>query len=347
MTKWKFENILLHSRWAWHLFFWMGYALFRLWVYYITVTYYNTVYLEYMLLSEIIFVGFTYLSLWLYNHLFSIKKYLIYFLIGSSSWVLYLSGKTVFQFYYLQDEPSFQHNRFCDVFLNNVTFVVAYFLFITFCKYFKDGYIKQHFEVEKKQQQLIAEVNNLKSQIAPHFLFNTLNNLYGLSVEKSDKLPDLMLRLSDLLRHSLYETQKPLVPVNNEIDILKSYIKLESIRLEDDLKLDFNSTVPEKSEYLIAPLILIVFIENAFKHARFVDSGPVIIWINTTLDDNLFTLMIENNYNTQRKDSINGIGLINVMRRLEVIYPNQQHQLTISRGEVFYTIILQLQLSKH
>ncbi|MBW0176754.1 histidine kinase [Sediminibacterium sp.] len=300
-----------------------------------------------MLLSEIAFIGCTYFTIWLYKLFFSSRKYLTYFLIGICSWVFYLVGKTAFQFYYLQEEPSFQNNRFLDVILNNIAFLVAYFLFLTFCKYFKDGYIRQHFEAEKKQQQLTAEVNNLKSQIAPHFLFNTLNNLYGLSVEKSDKLPDLMLRLSDLLRHSLYETQKPLVPVNDEIDILKSYIKLESIRLEDDLKLDFNSTIPEKSEYLIAPLILIVFIENAFKHARFVDSGPVIIWISTTLDDNLFTLMIENNYNTQRKDSANGIGLINVMRRLEVLYPNQQHLLTISRGEVFYTVILQLQLSKY
>lgn len=347
MNKWNFENILLHKRWTWHVFFWMGYALFRSWVYYITVTYYNTVYLEYMLLSEIMFVGFTYLSLWFYNHLFSIRKYFIYFLTGICSWVLYLWVRTEFQFYYLQDEPGFKNNRFLDTFLNNITFVIAYFLFVTFCKYFKDGYINQHFEAEKKQQQLVAEVNNLKSQIAPHFLFNTLNNLYGLSVEKSDKLPDLMLRLSNLLRHSLYETQKPLVPINDEIDVLKSYIELESIRLEDDLKLEFKSTIPEKSEYLIAPLILIVFIENAFKHSRFFDSGPVMIYIQTTIENNLFTLTIENNYNTQRKESTNGIGLINVKRRLEVLYPNQQHQLTISRDEVFYSVTLQLRLSKN
>ena len=91
----------------------------------------------------------------------------------------------------------------------------------------------------------MAEVNNLKSQIAPHFLFNTLNNLYGLAVDKSDKLPDLMLRLSDILRHSLYETQKPVVALNDEINVLKSYIKLESLRLEDDLKLEFDNSVPE------------------------------------------------------------------------------------------------------
>ena len=88
----------------------------------------------------------------------------------------------------------------------------------------------QYFEAEKKQQQLAAEVNNLKSQIAPHFLFNTLNNLYGLAVDKSDKLPVLMLQLSDLLRHSLYETQKTLVPINEEIKVLKQRKSLK-IRL--------------------------------------------------------------------------------------------------------------------
>jgi LytS/YehU family sensor histidine kinase len=191
----------------------------------------------------------------------------------------------------------------------------------------------------------MAEVNNLKSQIAPHFLFNTLNNLYGLAVDKSDRLPDLMLRLSDLLRHSLYETQKPLVLITEEIAVLKSYIELESIRLESDLKLDFHNTVPENSEYQIAPLILIVFIENAFKHARFVKSAPVSIHIRTDLQNDRFALTIRNNYNNQKKTSVNGIGLINVMRRLELLYPDN-HQLIINKDEVYYTIDLQLKLVK-
>ena len=82
MNKWKIENIILYKRWPWHILFWLGYALFRFWVYYITVTFYNRIYLEYMLLSEIIFVGFTYLTIWLYKRLFANRKYLIYFLIG-------------------------------------------------------------------------------------------------------------------------------------------------------------------------------------------------------------------------------------------------------------------------
>jgi len=307
--------------------------------------YYSNVYLEYMLLSEVMFVSVTYYSLWLYRRLFAHKKYATYFLVGSVSWIVFLLGRTVFQFYYLGGQPGFKNNSFTDIILNNITFVFVYFLFLTTCKYFKDGYISQQFESERKQQQLMAEVNNLKSQIAPHFLFNTLNNLYGLAVEKSDKLPDLMLRMCELLRHSLYETQKPLVPVNEEIKVLKSYINLESLRLEEDLKLEFVNTIPEDAPYQIAPLILIVFMENAFKHAKYVPSEPIHIDVRMTLDDGWFNLMIRNNYNKDRKESANGIGLTNVKRRLEVLYPNQQHRLTITRDDLF-SIQLQLQLQK-
>ena len=89
----------------------------------------------------------------------------------------------------------------------------------------------------------------------------------------------LMLRLSDLLRHSLYETQKPFVRINEEISILKSYIELERVRLEENLKLRFDNTIPADAQHTIAPLILIVFVENAFKHARLVQSEPLIVFL--------------------------------------------------------------------
>jgi hypothetical protein len=338
------KNLLLYKRWPWHLLFWVGYVLFRFWLYYITVKYYPPIYLEYMLLSELMFVAATYLTLSLYRRFFKVKKYYIYFLTGSVCWLVYLYGRTVFQFFYLRNAPGFRVNSFADILFNNVTVVLVCFLFITACKYFKDGYLTQQYEAERKQQQLTAEVNNLKSQIAPHFLFNTLNNLYGLAVDKSDKLPDLMLRLSDLLRHSLYETQKPLISINDEINVLKSYIQLESVRLEDNLELKLDNAVQENSPYHIAPLILIVFMENAFKHAKFVPSGAVDIYIKTTLDNGRFTFMIKNNYNRHKQNSSTGIGLINVKRRLDVLYPNEQHQLTVSKDDCFYTVNLRLQL---
>ena len=345
MINWKPDKLLLYKRWPWHILFWLGYVIFRFWPYYITIHYlYPPIFLEYMLLSELMFVGATYFTLWLYRIFFERKKYLGYFLTGTLIWIGYLVGRTVFQFWWLRDEPAFQNNTFTDIFFNNIAVVIVYFLFITSCKYFKDGYIRQYFDAEKKEQQLVAEVNNLKSQIAPHFLFNTLNNLYGLAVEKSDKLPDLMLRLSNLLRHTLYETQKPLVSINDEIDVLKSYIQLESIRLENDLKIKFDNNVLPASPYQIAPLILIVFMENAFKHSKLVKSASVNIYISTAMDDNIFILTIKNNYDKEKDGSGDGIGLNNVKRRLEVLYP--QHQLEISKDELFFTVNLQLPLLK-
>ena len=342
----KGKDLLLYKRWPWHLLFWTGYVLFRFWLYFITINYYPQVFLEYMLFSEILFVGITYFTIWLYKRLLEKKKYLVYFLVGGSSWVLYLCGRTVFQLYYLKNIEAFKNSSFADIFLNNITVVIVSFLFITACKYFKDGYIMQHFDAEKKQQQLTAEINNLKSQIAPHFLFNTLNNLYGLAVEKSDKLPHLMLRLSDLLRHSLYETQKPLVPLTDEIAVINSYIELERIRLEDNLKLHFDNSIPDLVPYHIAPLILIVFIENAFKHAKLVQREPVSIYIRTTLEKDWFELTLKNNYNREKNNSPNGIGLTNVIRRLEVLYPNYQHNLVIEKVDSLYTINLRLKLAK-
>lgn len=298
------------------------------------------------MLSELPLVLLTYVTLKLYKHLFEKKRFLSYFLIGSSSWMLFLYGRTVFQFYYLQNAPGFKGNGFSDIFLNNITVVIVYFLFITTCKYFKDGYIAQQFEAARKEQQLMAEVNNLKSQIAPHFLFNTLNNLYGLAIEKSEKLPGLMLKLSDLLRHALYETQKPFVSIGEEIDVLKSYTQLESVRLEADLQLEFDNNVRAEAPYQISPLLLIVFLENAFKHAKFVQSVPVSINIKTTLEEDWFSLTVRNNYNITSAGSVNGIGLINVRRRLELLYPQGQHQLTIIKDDIFYTVYLQLHLAK-
>ena len=339
------KNLLLYKRWPWHLLFWTGYLIFRFWPYYITIHFnYPPVFLQYMLLSELLFIATTYLSLFLYRRLFEQKKYAFYFMIGASCWVLYLLGRTVFQFWYLRTVPGFRNNSFTDMVFNNIAVVIVFFLFITASKYFKDGFIAQQFEADKNQQQLMAEVNNLKSQIAPHFLFNTLNNLYGLAVDKSEKLPDLMLRLSNLLRHSLYETQKPLVPIAEEISVLKSYIELESIRLENDLQLKFDNTVPDDSPFRIAPLLLIVFVENAFKHSRLVQLAAVNIYISTSIENNTFTLLVMNNYNQEKESATGGIGLANVKRRLDVLYPG--HDLTINKDEEFFTLSLQLTLSK-
>ena len=112
------------------------------------------------------------------------------------------------------------------------------------------------------------------------------------------------------------------------------------------MQLEFNNTIPEGAHYEIAPLLLIVFIENAFKHAKFVRSQPVNIYIETSLVDDWFNLKVRNNYNKERQSSSIGIGLTNVKRRLELLYPEKRHNLTIIMDDLFYTVYLQLRLSK-
>jgi LytS/YehU family sensor histidine kinase len=197
--------------------------------------------------------------------------------------------------------------------------------------------------------QMESELQHLKAQISPHFLFNTMNNFYGLAVERSDKLPGLMVRLSHLLRYSLYETQAPSVPLSREIDQLQDYIALEKIRLEDNLDFQFDLQIAENCAVKIAPLILIVFVENAFKHAKNVQDDCIRIKINLSVSDE-GTLRFEVTNNCLRGEphpflEMQGIGLENVRKRLDVLYPGDLHQLTTEKkGDTFrINLIVHLQ----
>ncbi len=200
-----------------------------------------------------------------------------------------------------------------------------------------------------KLANLEAEYKLLKDQINPHFLFNTMNNFYGLAVTNSKKLPDLMIRLSDLLRYSLYETQQEKVPLSDELAYLKNYIELEKIRLEENLQIEFNADVKNAEKFQIAPLLFIIFIENAFKHAKNAIDESVFISVNVTVSDNgILTLNVKNNYNTNAQNGFTtekGIGLENAKKRLSVIYPDGKHILAIHQDDKFYNVELMIHLN--
>ncbi|MCG8330890.1 MAG: sensor histidine kinase [Chitinophagales bacterium] len=195
----------------------------------------------------------------------------------------------------------------------------------------------------RRQQDKEAELKLLKAQLNPHFLFNTLNNLYGLSVIKSDKLPNLMLKLSELLRYSLYETKELLVPLEKEIHYLENYISLEKIRLEDtEIDFNVNGVVNDK---LIAPMLLIVFVENAFKHLG--GKHKVAIEIESANDKVYFKC--QNSFDDikqidkELEDSKGGIGLANAKKRLALLYPNKHH-LIIKKEELYFSVNLEIEL---
>ncbi|MFD1552504.1 histidine kinase [Putridiphycobacter roseus] len=203
---------------------------------------------------------------------------------------------------------------------------------------------------QKELEQLKLAVNEselqfLKSQINPHFLFNNLNNLYAYALEKSSKTPDIILELSAVLRYMLYECQAAYVSLEKEMIHLENFVNLSKLQFEERGTVHF--TKPSNStHYNIAPLILSVFVENAFKHSAASQTDNINIATSIELSDSgelLFTC--ENNFSVQSNTNSlpQGIGLENVKKRLTLIYPNA-HALTINTENNIYKVTLTLNL---
>jgi len=197
---------------------------------------------------------------------------------------------------------------------------------------------------ERRQAALQAELKALKAQVHPHFLFNTLNNLYALTLNNSPKAPGVVVGLSDMLRYMLYECNADKVSLEKEVLMLQHYIGLEKIRYED--RLDVNFTIKGKlDDKLIAPLMLLPLVENAFKHGTSEQVGESWININLEVIGNRLKFKISNS----KPDAINGdddkhrgnIGLQNIKTRLELIYP-ASHQLRIMDEDEVFLAVLEL-----
>jgi len=197
---------------------------------------------------------------------------------------------------------------------------------------------------EMQLQNKISEIALLRSQINPHFLFNTLNNIYSLVNKNSDNAPSAVMKLSELMRYMLYEANTDKVSLEKEINYLKSFIELQLLRTKNNDFVEFNiiGNIYGKS---ITPMIFIHFIENAFKHGSKINQNPGIL-INLHLDENYLKFDITNTYQKNgiiNKDQTGGIGLKNVIRRLELIYPNK-HTLEISDSDGYFKVKLELTL---
>ncbi|MEM5566896.1 histidine kinase [Psychroserpens sp. AS72] len=176
------------------------------------------------------------------------------------------------------------------------------------------------------------ELNYLKLQIHPHFLFNTLNTMYGLALKKAEQTPDMILKLSNLLDYLLYQTEKPIVPISEEIEHIKDYIALEKMRFNDTLNVTMTIKL-ESENKTIAPMLLLPFIENSFKHGS-IRNGILDIDIELTAGLDTVHFRIKNS-NSSNTTSQQGIGLDNIKKRLELLYPNK-HDLTIhDNGDTF------------
>ncbi|MFC5624345.1 sensor histidine kinase [Algoriphagus winogradskyi] len=196
-------------------------------------------------------------------------------------------------------------------------------------------------DLENQKNQ--AELAMLKNQINPHFLFNTLNNLYGLCVEKSDAAPEVVLKLSDMMRYTIYEGRKKEVSVSQEVAYVENFLELHKIRHRQLPKIDFSVSVSE--DKLISPLLFIVPVENAFKHG--VEKLAEEAFVSITLDSNQekLRLEVENNFDLSSQSTAPGIGLENLKRRLELTYPGS-HTLQITQKNGIYTLVLEILWSR-
>lgn len=197
-----------------------------------------------------------------------------------------------------------------------------------------------------KEEKRNAELSLLKSQIDPHFFFNTLNNIYSLTSLKSDKAPQTILKLSELMRYNIYESDKDMVLLKDEINYIQNFIDLQKIRLPKNADIDYyvRGNIGERK---IEPLLFLPFIENSFKHG--VDyANNCSIDIEITIEEKEITLLVINN-TMNRKDKISresGVGLSNIKQRLELLYKNR-YELKISENEKSFMVKLILYLNEH
>lgn len=206
-------------------------------------------------------------------------------------------------------------------------------------------FIQQQIAYERKTKNLLTqkletELQFLKHQLQPHFLFNTLNNLYGLILTKSDKAGDMVVKLSEIMSYMLYESNETLVPIEDELANLENYIALEKIRYGDELQIDYK-VMGETKDEKIPPLVLISFVENAFKHGPSSNLETSWIRISAEVSAQRFLFVVENSIPTagpERESNgsqINsGIGLNNVRKRLDLIY-GSDYGLQITQGETY------------
>lgn len=191
-----------------------------------------------------------------------------------------------------------------------------------------------------RNEQTKTELMLLKSQVSPHFFFNMLNNLYGLVAKDANKAQELILKLSDMMRYSIYEGEKETVTLKEEVEYLKNYIELHKMRYHKNIEIDFDCDIDENCT--VVPLLFIILLENSFKHG--VESLRANAWvkINMTSFQNNIQFEVENNFdNSGSRENKSGIGLKNLKRRLELIYPNR-HKLSVWVTENVYKTQLSL-----
>ncbi|MCK9421066.1 MAG: sensor histidine kinase [Bacteroidales bacterium] len=277
--------------------------------------------------------------LWLIPVFFNQRRYWLFFILEIANILLFILLNFVVSYFF----EGGKHPNFFSEIIAELILVLLFLIVSTLLKVMRDSVNLQDVELRMKEvekQKIEAELKALKAQIDPHFFFNTLNSLYSLTLDKSEKAPELILKLSDLMRFVIYESKDDLVPMGKQLDFLQSYIYLERLRTDESLVLDFEIR-GENLQIKTAPLLYIAFIENAFKHgAKSRQEHPFIHIIFDLEKSDRVGFMIKNNKEANPEKSLNGgIGLTNVTKRLELLYPGK-HELVIHETDTIFSVEL-------
>src|SRR5512133_1357347 len=198
---------------------------------------------------------------------------------------------------------------------------------------------------EMENQKLGAELSLLKSQMNPHFFFNTLNSIYSLAIVKSNRTPEAVLKLSEIMRYIIYDTERTVVPLSKEVEYIANYIELQRLRLTKQVHVDFTTKIGSEDS-VIEPLLLLPFIENAFKHGIDNETGGVIT-VSIVQEGNMLRLHVENPLleTGMRKIGPSGLGMSNTLKRLKLLY-HDNYKLSAGPVAKSYVIDLVLKLKE-
>ena len=312
----------------WHLLFWLG-----MMAYYITSNWtfyddYGALFERYLLKTSLQVILTYSLLFWLVPVFLDKKRYIWFGILSLLlNYLVYVGYGLIRYFYY---DPKFYPNRArfdllercldLSFFLNELTWFIFPAVILLTLRYYRN----QKEVAQLREQKRITELNLLKNQLNPHFLFNTLNNLYTLALKKSEKTPEVIAKLSAILDYMLYHCQEKYVSVANEVRLLHNYIELEKLRYGKRLDIEFEYKLEKEAQ--IAPLILLTFVENAFKHGVKEEISLASIKMELRAKNGEIDFMIQNSKPIQnalqKQDQSGAIGLKNIQKQLTLLYPN-------------------------
>jgi two-component system, LytTR family, sensor kinase len=350
----------MKHRFVLHILFWLAYLLFESYVEFawlsasagttpITERWWMAFFGE---LSQLcIKIPLSYFIIYLVNNLATrIRKPILNILIGMVAFAIAVVLQRFLIIKFLL--PHLYHEETSNSFIFNWQRMISTFLDLVFVvgiaiavKQYRLSQRSKEKEKGLVKEKLEAELKFLRTQTNPHFLFNTLNNIYALARKKSDDTADVVLKLSKLLRFMLYESKNDSISIAEELRVLNDYIELERIRYNERLTISFTRAIDDEAQP-IAPLILLPFVENAFKHGAGETRFNSFIHIHAQLQKGQLIFTIENSTEEDGGEKITeNIGLSNVRRQLELMYP--EHSLDVEPGKMIFKVTLTINLRRH